>query len=240
MKKIRKYFLCILIIIFVCNTGKAYAVQRVVTSHIISNVWYENIFLIADKADGMATKNFTVQIGGGVDSVGDELLYNFPNWYNVKFAPILFYEDINSDGLNDIIVALISGAGSGISTEEIHVLNQVHDPDRRYEEVPVESINDAVNQFVKMKRKGNAIVIQIGEKKYIVDYSKFGYYTPANSPGVGSIEDYKPENGVLYGYTTVFVSIPEASIGSLKVKYYWDGKMYKAESVTFNEAKPMS
>ncbi|WP_449536276.1 hypothetical protein [Ferdinandcohnia sp. Marseille-Q9671] len=223
---------------FVCNTGKAYAVQRVVTSHIISNVWYENIFLIADKADGSATKNFTVQVGGGVDSVGGELLYNFPNWYNDKFAPKLFYEDSNGDKLNDIIVALISAAGSGLSTKEIHILNQVHDPDRSYEEVPVESISDAVKRLVKMKQKGNEIVFKIGEKKYFVDYFKFGYYTSVDRPGVGSIEDYKTENGVLYGYTTVFVSIPEASIGTLKVKYHWDGKMYKAESATFSEAKP--
>jgi hypothetical protein len=235
VKTIRKYFLCLLVMILVSHTGKAYAVQRVVTSHSISDVWYENIFLIADKADGMATKNFTVQVGGGVDSVGGELIYNFPNWYNSKFAPKLFYEDINSDGLKDIIVALISGAGSGVSTKEIHVLNQVHDPYRRYKEVPVESINDAVKRFVKMEQNSNEITLQIGKKKYLVDYLKFGYYTPVDTPGVGSIEDYKPENGVLYGYTTVFVSIPEASIGSLKVKYHWDGKMYKAESVTFSE-----
>jgi hypothetical protein len=233
---IRKYFLSLLVMILVCLTGKAYAAQRVVTSYIISNVWYENIFLIADRVDGMATKNFTVQVGGGVDSVGGELLYNFPNWYNSKFAPKLFHEDINSDGLKDIIVALISGAGSGVSTKEIHVLNQVHDPYRRYEEVPVESINDSVKRFVKMEQNGNEIAIQIGKKKCLVDYLKFGYYTPVDRPGVGSIEDYRPENGVLYGYTTVFVSIPEASIGSLKVKYHWDGKMYKAESVTFSEA----
>jgi hypothetical protein len=235
VKTIRKYFLCLLVMILVSHTGKAYAVQRVVTSHSISDVWYENIFLIADKADGMATKNFTVQVGDGVDSVGGELIYNFPNWYNSKFAPKLFYEDINSDGLKDIIVALISGAGSGVSTKEIHVLNQVHDPYRRYKEVPVESINDAVKRFVKMEQNSNEITLQIGKKKYLVDYLKFGYYTPVDTPGVGSIEDYKPKNGVLYGYTTVFVSIPEASIGSLKVKYHWDGKMYKAESVTFSE-----
>ncbi len=220
------------------QTGKVYANQRVVTSHIISDVWYENIFLIADKIDSMATKNFTVQVGGGVDSVGGELLYNFPKWYNSKFAPKLFYEDINGDGLKDVIVALISGAGSGVSTKEIHVLNQVHDPNSRYEEVPVESINDAVKRLVKMERKGNEITILTGKKKYLVDYLKFGYQFSDNPPGVGSMEDYKPENGVLYGYTTVFVTIPEASIGSLRVKYGWDGKMYKAESVTFKQAEP--
>ena len=215
----------------VCHTRKAYAVQRVVTSHIISDVWYENIFLIADKVDSMATANFTVQVGG-------ELLYNFPNWYNDKFAPELFYEDINGDGLRDVIVALISGSGSGVSTKEIHVLNQVHDPNRRYEEVPVESIKDVVKRLVRMERKGNEITVLIGKKKYLVDYLKFGYQSSDDPPGVGSIEEYKPENGVLYGYTSVYVSIPEAGIGNLKIKYGWDGKMYKAESITFKKAEP--
>lgn len=214
------------------QTGKQNSVQRVVTSHIISDVWYENIFLIADKVDNMATKNFTVQVG--------ELLYNFPNWYNDKFAPTLFYEDINGDGLKDVIVELISGAGSGISTKEIHVLNQVHDPNRRYEEVPIESINDAVKRLVKMERQGDEITVLIGKEKYVVDYLKFGYQYSDNPPGFGAWEEYKPENGILYGYTTVFVTIPEAGIGSLKVKYDWDGKMYKAESVTFEKTEPLS
>lgn len=148
---------------------------------------------------------------------------------------IPLYEDINSDGLRDVIVALISGAGSGISSKEIHILNQRQDPNRRYEEVPVESINDAVKRLVKIEQKGNEITILIDKKKYLVDYSKFGYYTPVDRPGVGSVEFYKPEKGVLYGYTSVFVSIPEASIGRLKVKYHWNGKMYKAETVTFRE-----
>jgi hypothetical protein len=236
----RKFFIGLLTMLLICHTGKAYAAQRVVTSYMISDVWYENIFLIADKAGSMATKNFTVQVGGGVDSVGGELFYNFPNWYNDKFAPDLYYKDINGDGLKDIMVVLISGAGSGVSTKEIHVLNQIEDPNRRFYEAPVESINHAVKRLVNMERKGNEIVISIGKKKYKVDYSKFGYYTPVDSPGVGSIEEYKPENGVLFGYTTVFVTIPEASIGSLKVKYRWDGRMYKAVSVNFKEAKPAS
>lgn len=231
----KNFFICLLLMILVCQTGKAYAIQRVVTSHIISDLWYENIFLIADKVDSMATKNFTVQVGGGEDSVGAELLYNFPNWYNSKFAPKLFYEDINGDALKDVIVSLISGAGSGVSTKEIHVLNQVRDPNTRYEEVPVESINDAVKRLVKMERKGDEITILIGKKKYVVDYLKFGYQYSNEPPAVGSIEDYKPENGVLFGYTTVFVTIPEAGIGNLKVEYGWDGKMYKAESVTFEK-----
>lgn len=229
----RKLFIGLFIMFLVCYTGKVSADQRVVTSYIISDVWYENIFLIADKVNSIATKNFTVQVGGGVDSVGGELTYNFPNWSNSKFAPKLFYEDINSDGLKDVIVALISGAGSGISTKEIHVLNQVHDPYRRYQEVPVESINDAVQRLVKLEQKGNEITALIGKKKYVVDYTKFGYQTPVNPPGVGAIENYEPYNGILYGTTNVFVTIPEALIGNIKVRYTWDGKMYRAELAVF-------
>lgn len=235
----KKIFICLLLMILVFQTGKAYAIQRVVTSHIISDLWYENIFLIADKVDSMTTKNFTVQVGGGVDSVGGELLYDFPNWYNSKFGPKLYYEDINGDGLKDVIVALISGSGSGVSTKEIHVLNQVRDPNTRYEEVPVESINDAVKRLVKMERKGDEITFLIGNKKYAVDYLTFGYQYSDDPPGFGSTEDYKPENGVLFGYTTVFVAIPEAGIATLKVKYGWDGKMYKAEYVTFEKTEPV-
>ncbi|WHT47340.1 hypothetical protein QNH10_14160 [Sporosarcina thermotolerans] len=117
-------------------------------------------------------------------------------------------------------------------------MNQLQDPYSRYTEVPVESISDAVKRFVKMEKKGNEILISIGKRKYEIDYSKFDYHTPIHSPGVGAIEEYTPENGVLYGYTTVFVTIPEASIGTFKVKYGWDGKSYKAESVTFIENVP--
>lgn len=46
MNKFCLGFLCMLL---VCDTGKAYAAERIVTSHLISNVWYENIFLMADK-----------------------------------------------------------------------------------------------------------------------------------------------------------------------------------------------
>jgi hypothetical protein len=48
---------------------------------------------------------------------------------------------------------------------------------------------------------------------------------------------YEPKDGILYGTTNVFVTIPEAYIGSIKVKYAWDGKMYKAEFAVF-EANP--
>lgn len=235
----KRVLVILFIFILICHRGKAYAADRLVTSFIISDKWYDNIFLIADKAGGMATRNFTLQVGSG-GNVGGEIIYNFPNWYNDKFAPKLFYEDINDDELKDITVVLISGAGSGLSTKEIHILNQVRDPNQRYEEVPVEPINSAVKRLVKMKRNGNKASIHIGKAIYNVDISKFQYLpnTIAPNPSVGQLEDYSIENGVLTGSTVVFIS-PAGQIGGLRIEYDWDGKMYKAKSVTFKEAEPL-
>lgn len=226
----------ILAFIFCGSIEKATAADRIVLSYVPSERWYENIFLLADTTDGnwMAHRNFTVQVG-----LGNGLVYHFPHWYNDKFTPELFYQDLNSDQLKDIIVVLISGSGSGLSMKEIHILNQIQDPNRRYEEVPVESINDAVKRLVKMERKRNIATILIGKIKLHIELSKF-HYLPGTffpRPGVGQVENYTVENGVLYGSTEVYIS-PAGSIGTLRIKYVWDGKMYKAKSVQFDEAEP--
>jgi hypothetical protein len=232
------HLISFMLLIFFWNFEKVYATDRVVTSFIPSDVWYENIFLIADKieTDKMAHKNFTLQVGlpGG----GSGLLYNFPDWYNDKYTPELLKEDLNGDALTDIIVVLVSASGSGLSNKEIHILNQVIDPYQRYEEVAVESINKAVKRLVILKKQGDNAIIEIGKKKYVVDKNKLGYEPLTfDPPGVGQQENYRVENGILYGSTVVFIS-PSGSIGSLDIEYFWDGKMYKAKSIIFKPYVP--
>ncbi|MEH7439525.1 hypothetical protein V7182_18775 [Neobacillus drentensis] len=162
---IKKIPICfVMLFLFGGTFEKANAVERVIISSLPSELWYDNLFLLAYTIDGnwMAQRTFTIQVGlGGGESV---LLYHFPDWYNDKFTPELFYDDLTGDHLKDIGVVLISGSGSGISTKEIHILNQIQDPNRRYEEVPVESINDAVKRLVKMERQGNLATILIGKR----------------------------------------------------------------------------
>lgn len=229
----------IVLFLFGVTVEKANAVERIVISSLPSELWYENLFLMADTIDGnwMAHRNFTIQVGlAGGESV---LLYHFPNWYNDKFTPELFYEDLTGDHLKDIGVVLISGAGSGLSMKNIHILNQIQDPNRRYEEVAVESINDAVKRLVKMELHGNLATILIGKKKHVVELSKFHFLlgTLSPTPFVGQEENYSAENGVLYGTTIVYIS-PAGHIGTLRITYFWNGKMYKAKSIQFEEAEP--
>jgi hypothetical protein len=230
IKKIIIYFIIFWLSFW--NDDQAYAIDRVVLTSIPSE--YDSVYLIADKKSWMEYDNFIVQVGDR----GQEKQYHFPNWYHVKYDPGLFYQDINNDSLKDIVVVLVSGAGSGISTKEIHVLNQIKDWE--FKEVPVESINKAVNRLVKMEKDGNLASIDIVKKKYVVDISKF-HYLPGTinpKPSVGSIEQYWTKNGILYGSTVVFIT-PAGSIGVLTIGYFWDGKMYKAKSITFEEEKPL-
>jgi hypothetical protein len=228
-----RIFLSLFVVILFFGTGRANAEDRVVIRSITvdnPDKVNENIYLIADK-DGTDYRNFTVQVGDFGRS-----LYHFPNWYHYSYEPKLYKEDLNGDKLEDIMVELVTGAGTSMSTKAIHILHQGYADFYAFQEVPVEPINDAVNRLVKMEQKGDKITVLIGKKRYVVDYSRFGFATPVDRPGYGSIEGYEPKDGILYGTTNVFVTIPEAYIGGLTVKYAWDGKMYKGVSVTFEPA----
>ena len=87
------YVYCFMFVsLLICNFENCYATDLVVFLSIPSDVWYENIYLIADKVTWMDYKNFTVQVG----DMGT-LVYNFPDWYHGKYDPALLNEDMNND-----------------------------------------------------------------------------------------------------------------------------------------------
>jgi hypothetical protein len=163
----KRIFLSLFVVILLCGSGKASAVDRVVIRSITvdnPDKVNANIYLIADK-DGADYKNFTVQVGDFGRS-----LYNFRNWYHYSYEPKLYKEDLNGDKLEDIIIELVTGSGSSVSTKAIHILQQGYDGFYDFQEVPVEPINDAVKRLVKMEQKGDKIAVLIGKKRYVLDY----------------------------------------------------------------------
>jgi hypothetical protein len=215
-----------------------YAVERYIMSSIATNHpdnRVKNVYLLADKVDGMTYKNFTVQIG---DAEAHGSLHHFADWVNIKYEPKLIVADIDRDHYEDIIVELVKGAGSGISEKEIHVLNYNGD----YREVPVEPIEDAVKRMVKMDKQGEVATIHIGNVKYQFDVSTLNYHKKAFYPTpeiFPPLEHYwvKEDEGSLYGSRIVFISFP-GHIGSLEVKYHWNDEMYKAQSIVFKPYIP--
>lgn len=226
-------FMFLLIITF--KFEKVFASDRVVLLSIPADLWYQNIYLIADKLSWIEYRNFTIQVGDR-----GELIYNFPNWYHGKYDPALYKEDINGDKSEDIVVVLNNDiAGPGKPVKDIHILNQILDPYRRYEEATVEPIEFTIKNHVRTDEYDNKVSIFVDKNKYDIDLSKYNYSNP-RKPFV-SIEsaEYSIKNGKLHATTDVYVvrdkSVYGGLIGHLNIEYLWDGKVYKPKSVIFSE-----
>lgn len=223
--------LVFLFIIFNFNT--VYGSDRVILSSIPAEVWSNNVYLIADKLNWMDYENFTVQIG----NMG-ELVYDFPNWYHGKYEPELYKVDLNNDTLKDIVAILNNDRGSmDKPRKEIHILNEVVDPYRRYEEAEIETIPQIIRNYIKFQQESDVITIKIHRKTYKVDLNKFKYDNP-HEPYVSldSLE-YHIEDGNLIGEMMVKVVVDDRAtggiIGTVKIKYGFENGMYKAKYLNF-------
>jgi hypothetical protein len=239
---VRKMFLtCIVVLVFISYTSKAYAVERVVLEYIPSEIWYETVYLMADRKGDWDYDNFVVQLGNkGRD------LYHFPHWYHGKYDPALYKADLDGNSLKDIVVVLNNEKASGpnIPIKDVHVLNVYkYAPD--LEEVKVEPLTEAVHRLAKMKKQGDLVTITTDNKEYKVDTSIFQYkdakdpylnvsaveYTVAQGPYVGQ--------GILMASIGVSLSGPiYGAIGSFEVKYRYNGEKYLADSIEFEQSKP--
>jgi hypothetical protein len=227
----------LIISLVTCKFESIYAADRVVVKSLLSDLWYENIYLLADKLSWMDYKNFTVQIGDK-----GSLVYNFPNWYSGKNDIKLSKEDINDDTEEDIIIVLNNDiAKVRKPVDEIHILNKIIDPNLRYEEAQIEPIKLTVDRLIKMEQQGNTVTVVADKKKYNVNISKYNYANP-HSPYVSTeFIEYSIKKGKLIGTVGAYVSYDAVTggiIGKFDIQYQWNGKMYKANSIVFRDYFP--
>ena len=224
-----------ILLMLIMNLEKNDESERVVLLSIPSDIWYNRIYLIADKKSWMDYENFTVQIGDR-----GELVYNFPHWYHGKYDPALYNLDINGDTLEDVIIVLNNDkAGIGKPLKDIHILNQIQDPYRRYEEAPIEPINLTMDRLVKIDQHGNIVIILADKKEYKIDLSKYNFSNPRDPYVSTDTIEYSIGKGTLKGLINAYVvrdnSVYGGILGHLIIDYFWDGKMYKAKSITFKQ-----
>ncbi|TQR15548.1 hypothetical protein [Psychrobacillus soli] len=232
IKKIYASFLITFLLL--CQLENAYASERVVLLSVPSDIWYKRVYLLADKKSWMDFENFTVQIGDrGV------LVYHFPDWYHGKYDPALYYQDINEDMLEDVIIVLNNDKADH---KEIHILNQIQDPYLRFEEAPVEPIDLTINRLVKIRKHNHILSILASKIKYEIDLSPYNFTNPRKPYFSTETVEYSIENGALIGTMSVNVvrddSVYGGLLGYLTIVYFWDGKMYKAKYVTFQQEEP--
>lgn len=231
IKKLTKV-LVFLIIFF--NFTTAYAEERVVLKSIPSDLWYERVYLIADKLSWVEYENFTVQVG----ELGAEELYNFPNWYHGKYDPELYKVDINNDTRKDIVVILNNDkAPIDKPRKDIHILNQVNKPNGRYEEAAIETIPEIIKDYIKISEKSKVVTIKTPQKTYSIDLEKFNYDNPHNPYIYKDSLEYHIEDGNLIGEMNVMVVVDDratgGAIGRVRIKYGWEKWMYRVRDIEF-------
>ncbi|PEJ57489.1 hypothetical protein CN692_12485 [Bacillus sp. AFS002410] len=213
--------------LFSCSTVSAQAAERVVMNSFPSEVWQENIYLIADRIDWKEYRNFDVQIGN------EGALYHFPTWKSGKYGTKMFSEDLNKDRQDEIIISLDN------FNDPIHLLQIRSDgQNEEYKEVPVESVPEAVKRLVEMEKKGDIVTITTKKKTYKVNLKSLGFKDTSSDDSVYTHVpvDYIVEKKKLIADAVVMISTDGGgAIGNLMLIYDWNGKKYEVQSVSFEK-----
>ncbi|MFE8701522.1 hypothetical protein ACFYKX_13035 [Cytobacillus sp. FJAT-54145] len=185
----------------------------------------ENITLYGKELDGLY-RGFKIDFKGGI--------YTRPLWNSETsptYAPQIFYEDINKDLKEELIITLTQGHGTGVLLEDVHVF---HTMDNRLTGVVVDHPLDIINKNVKTKLSNEEAEISIGDKKYQVDLTPFEI-NPENlfeDIGFGSIMDYEVINNNLMVRVSGQIT-PAMFIGDIIITYDYRDKMYQVKAIEF-------
>jgi hypothetical protein len=213
------------------------------------------LFVIAPNKIGATIKGYDMIAKSGKDDITvyakkiDDLYYDFkiefkgriaskPFWMNVTnptYAPQIYYEDINNDEKQELIIMLTKGYGTGVLDEEVYVFET---DSNRFGELLVDNPLAVVLKNAKTRLTPTKGEISIGDKQYIVDISSVGI-KPENvfkDIYFGGIIKYEVENNHLIARVTAQVS-PAHSIGEVIITYEYRDKMYQAKSVDFQPYK---
>lgn len=213
---------------FTCSSVSARQAERVVMNGIPSDVWQENIYLIADRIDQKEYRNFDVQIGN------EGFLYHFPTWKSGKYGTKMFSEDLNKDKQNEVMIVLDN------FNDPIHLLqiSTNDDQSEEYKEVPIESVPEAVKRLVEMEKKGDIVTITTKQKTYKVNLKSLGFKDTSSDDSVYTHVpvDYMVEKKKLVADAVVMISTDGGgAIGNLKLLYDWNGKKYEVQTITFEK-----
>ncbi|WP_391115956.1 hypothetical protein [Psychrobacillus sp. L3] len=98
------------------------------------------------------------------------------------------------------------------------------------------------SHHIKLEKHANIVTILADKKEYTIDISRYHLINPRKPYlNIDSLE-YLIKNGTLIGAVNVYVvredSVYGGLLGHLTIEYFWDGKMYKAKSITFKQNEP--
>ena len=179
--------------------------------------------------DGDTYKGFILEVNG------EHHKFDWQAPRLLNYPPELYYTDIDNDGLEEAIIILSIGTGTGISMQELHVVKP-----NQWKEVTIPPADKAATAFFSSTistDKGDALIkLQVtGPSPSTVtlrypDRAEDGNI--GEQAGVGAITYYMVEGGKLKAETNVYIDFLE-SIGTLTLIYGPGGNGMEPESIRF-------
>ncbi len=162
---------------------------------------------------------------------GKRQYFDWKNSSNPTFAPELLFNDINQDGEKELIIILTTGTGTGVHTEDIHLLK----PDT-FSEIDVEDPLDIIKQNVKTKIELNgdqvAIKIVIADEETVIYQDKEDAGLWFDNVGFENSFNYEVIDDKLMVNIRAQVS-PGMFVGEIQAVYVLNEGNYMAETIKF-------
>lgn len=226
MRNYRNQIILSLIILFVMLPNNIEAKND--GFEIVSKLSSENITLYAKKF-GNLYRDFKIDFKGET--------YFRPFWMNdtnPAYAPQIYYEDINKDEKNELIITLTKGYGTGVLDEEVYVYSYSNG----LIDILVDNPMAIINKNVKTKLSDERAEVIIDGKKCSIDITPLEI-KPENlfdDIGFESIINYNVEDNHLVVSVSGQIS-PASFVGSIVIVYEFRDKMYQVKLIEFIPCK---
>ncbi|MEO4052618.1 hypothetical protein [Solibacillus sp. CAU 1738] len=195
-----------------------------------------DVSLYAKKTNGMYT-DFKIDFQGSILSK--------PSWENVAnptWSPQIISADINQDGVNELIIILTTGTGTGVIEREAHVFHlQKQRLRKKLVEVPVEVLVDdpiaIVLKNVKTELYPSQANINIGNKKYSIDLKPFNIEPEHlfNNINFGNMINFEVQDNQLIAKIGGQIAPAGGYIGNIIITYWLKDNMYQAKSIVYEQ-----
>jgi hypothetical protein len=196
---------------------------------VVSKLNKENITLYAKEVNGLY-QDFKIDFKGQ--------LYSRPFWmsvaHNPNFAPEIYFEDINQDEKEELIIVLNKGYGTGVLQEEVYV----HGYKNGLVDVLVDNPLAIINKNVKTKLSTEKAKVSVGEKVYTVDITPLQIESTNIFGDIvfGDIINYEATDNQLIVRVSGRIS-PASNVGDIVIIYEYRDRMYQAKSIDFQPIK---
>lgn len=226
MRNYRNQIILSLIILFVMLPNNIEAKND--GFEIVFKLSSENITLYAKKF-GSLYRDFKIDFKGET--------YFRPFWMNdtnPAYAPQIYYEDINKDEKNELIITLTKGYGTGVLDEEVYVYSYSNG----LIDISVDNPMAIINKNVKTKLSDERAEVIIDGKKCSIDITPLEI-KPENlfdDIGFESIINYNVEDNHLVVSVSGQIS-PASFVGSIVIVYEFRDKMYQVKLIEFIPCK---